>query len=261
MEIWIWALAAGIGYLAGSFSAARAVMYFFAPEKKIEGIQMEFPSMEATFQSDVISATSVRHHLGNKYGCLTSILDILKAALPALLFRFWKPDTSYYLVAAGMVTVGHIFPLYHRFKGGRGMSPILGGMLVVDWLGVIVTQLVGAVSGLATKNLGVMVGAGFALMIPWSWWRHRSWPEVVYLLVMNALFWIALIPEAKEVRKITREGGLEKFIESEHNRMFGEGEEKPPSFPPLTDLKAWRKRLFNRGEKAENEEELESNEN
>jgi len=255
MNILIWALAGGIGYLAGSFSAARAVMNFFAPEKKIAGIQMEFPGMEATFQSDVISATAVRHHLGNKYGCLTSILDILKATLPALLFRFWQPDTPYYLAAAGMATVGHIWPLYHRFKGGRGMSPILGGMLVMDWLGVILTQLVGAVSGLATKNLGIMVGAGFALMIPWSWWRHRSWPEVIYLLAMNALFWIALLPEAKEVRKITREGGLDKFIESEHNRMFAGGEEEAASFPPLTDLKAWRKKLFKRGEETDSIED------
>jgi len=251
MNFWIFGFAGAIGYLLGSFSAARAVMRYFAPGKEFTGIEMDFPDTESTFESDVISATAVRHHLGNKYGCLTSILDILKAALPALLFRIWQPDGPYYLAAAGMATVGHIWPVYYRFKGGRGMSPILGGMLVMDWLGVIITQLVGAVSGLVTKKLGVMVGAGFALMIPWSWWRNGSWPEVIYLIFMNLMFWIALIPEAKEITKITREGGLDKFIESEHNRMFGEGEEGAAFFPPLTDLKAWRKRFFKRGDRNE----------
>ena len=34
------------------------------------------------------------------------------------------------------------------------MSPILGGMLVVDWLGVIITQILGGISDLATKKIG-----------------------------------------------------------------------------------------------------------
>ena len=73
-----------------------------------------------------------------------------------------------------MATLGHIWPIYYRCKGGRGMSPILGGMVVVDWLGVIITQILGGISDLAAKNLGLIVGAGLVLMIPWTWFRFHS---------------------------------------------------------------------------------------
>jgi glycerol-3-phosphate acyltransferase PlsY len=244
MDIRIWILAAVVGYLVGSFSAARAVTRIFAPGQEIKGIRMEFPGSEARFESEVISATTVRHHLGNKYGCLTSLLDILKAAIPALLFRIWHQDSYYYLAAAGFATVGHIWPLYHRFKGGRGMSPILGGMLVMDWLGVIITQLVGGIAGLVSKKLIIIVGSGFALMIPWTWFRSKSWQELVYLVAMNILFWIAIIPEAKEIKKIQQDIGLDQFIQAEHNRMFAQGEDQTASIPPLTDLKSWWQKLF-----------------
>jgi acyl phosphate:glycerol-3-phosphate acyltransferase len=244
MSPWLWISSGLIGYLLGSFSAARAVFGLFAPEKEIDGIRMEFSGSEATFQSNVISATTVRHHLGNQYGCLTSILDILKAAIPALIFRLLYPDADYYLAAAGMATVGHIWPIYYRFKGGRGMSPILGGMLVVDWAGVIITQIAGGISGLATKKLGLIVGAGFALMIPWTWFRFHSWPECIYMIAMNLLFWIAIIPEAKQIQKIQKDGGLDEFIQSEHQRMFGQDNDQSTSIPPFTDLKAWKKLLL-----------------
>lgn len=246
MNAGMWILAVVIGYLVGSFSSARAVTRIFAPGQEIHGIKMDFPGSEARFESEVISATTVRHHLGNKYGCLTSLLDILKAAIPALILRIWFHDSYFYLAAAGFATVGHIWPLYYRFKGGRGMSPILGGMLVMDWLGVIITQLVGGFAGLVTRKLAIIVGSGFALMIPWTWFRTRSWPELIYLIAMNILFWIAIIPEAKEIKKIQQEVGLDQFIQAEHNRMFGQGEDQTASFPPLTDLKSWRQKLFSK---------------
>ena len=221
MELTLVGLAVLLGYLMGSFSAARMVVRIFAPDHVMEGIRAEVPDGEAYFESDVISATTVRLHLGSRYGCLTSILDMLKAALPALIFLAWKPDRFYYLIAAGMATVGHIWPIYYRFKGGRGMSPILGGLLVVDWLGVLVTQLIGAVTGLVVNNIMIMIGTGTALMIPWIWVRTRSWPEVLYTAAMNILFWAAMLPEVQEFIRLKREGKLEEFSASSQIRIVG----------------------------------------
>jgi glycerol-3-phosphate acyltransferase PlsY len=86
----------------------------------------------------------VRLQLGARYGCLVSILDMIKAAVPAFIFKLLYPEMPYYLITAGMATVGHIWPVVHRFKGGRGLSCIIGGMLIVDWVGVLITNLIGA---------------------------------------------------------------------------------------------------------------------
>lgn len=210
-----------IGYLAGSFSAARFIVRVFAPDHVLNGIRAEVPEGNAVFQSNVISATTVRLQLGSRYGCLTSILDMLKASLPALVFRAWQPDQAYYLIAAGSATAGHIWPIYYHFKGGRGMSPILGGMFVVDWLGVIITQAVGAVTGLVINNTMIMIGTGTALMIPWIWLRTHAWPEVIYMIAMNVLFWYAMIPELKEFMRLKKEGSLEEFSDASRLRIVG----------------------------------------
>jgi glycerol-3-phosphate acyltransferase PlsY len=200
-----------IGYLAGSISFARLVARRFAPEQDITKIEIEVPDSEARFESDAISATSVRLHLGPRYGCLVGTLDILKAAIPALAFKLWQPDAPYYLLAAGMAAVGHNWPIYYRFKGGRGISPIMGGMLVVDWLGVVVTNLLGLASDLVIKNTLVSSGVWLILMIPWIWFRSHNWPELLYAIAMSILFWASMIPEWREVLRLKRQGELEKL--------------------------------------------------
>jgi glycerol-3-phosphate acyltransferase PlsY len=111
------------------------------------------PDSETVFVSDAISATALRLHLGPGYGCLTGILDILKAAVPALAFKLWQPEAPYYLFAASMAAVGHDWPTYYRYKGGQGMSPTMGGMLVVDWLGVVAANALELASDLVVKNI------------------------------------------------------------------------------------------------------------
>jgi glycerol-3-phosphate acyltransferase PlsY len=220
MSFLIASLAMTIGYLAGSISFARLVTRLFAPEQSIQKIELEVPGSEARFESDAISATSVRLHLGPKYGCLTSILDILKATVPALAFKLWQPEAPYYLLAAGMAAVGHNWPIYYRFKGGRGMSPIMGGMLVVDWLGVVVTNLLGLLSDLAIKSTLVSSGVWLVLMIPWIWFRSHDRAELVYVTAMCILFWASMIPEWRELLRLRREGVLDNLQQAKEVRVI-----------------------------------------
>jgi glycerol-3-phosphate acyltransferase PlsY len=151
---------------------------------------------------------------------------MLKAAIPALAFKFWQPDDPYYLVAAAMATVGHNWPIYHSFRGGRGLSPSLGGMLVVDWIGVLVTNLVGSLIGLPLKSLLITSGLGIFLMIPWIWLRTHDPARLAYVVSINVLFWGSMIPELKEYARLRREGKLEEMVESAQIRVVGrvEGE-------------------------------------
>lgn len=219
MNLLIALLAMATGYLAGSVSFARLVTRLFAPEQDITKIEIEVPDSEARFESDAISATTVRLHLGPKYGCLTGILDILKATLPALVFRLWQPEAPYYLLAAGLAAVGHNWPVYYRFKGGRGQSPIMGGMLVVDWLGVVVTNLLGLLSDLVIKATLVSSGVWLVLMIPWIWFRTHAWPELLYAVAMCILFWASMIPEWRELLRLRREGALENLQQAKELRV------------------------------------------
>ncbi len=198
-----------LGYLIGSISPARVVTARVAPKQDISKLVIEGVDGKARFESEAVSSTSVRLHLGIKYGCLVGILDILKGAIPTLIFKWWLPDQPYYLMMAGMVVVGHNWPIYYRFRGGRGTSPSVGGMLVVDWLGVIITNILGLTSDLFIRLPLVSSGVWLGLMVPWTWIVRRSWPERIYVAAMALVYSISMLPEWREVIRLKREGNLE----------------------------------------------------
>jgi glycerol-3-phosphate acyltransferase PlsY len=213
--------AALTGYLLGSISFARIVTRLAAPEQDISNIKITLPDSDAGLESDAVSATTVRLHVGPRYGCLTSVLDMAKAGAPALAFRIFYPEAPYYLIVAGMATVGHNWPVYHRFKGGRGLSPILGGMLVIDWVGVLVTNLIGFLLGLPSRNLLIVTGGGIVFMIPWIWFRTGDLAQLTYAFAMNVIYWASMIPEIQEYQRLRQEGHLKDFQEADQLRVVG----------------------------------------
>jgi glycerol-3-phosphate acyltransferase PlsY len=202
MDMQILLLAALVGYLCGSISFARIIARAVAPEADISKITEPIPHSAEMFESDSVSATAVRVHVGTRYGCLTALLDMAKVALPTLAFKLWMPEIPYYLMVAAMGIVGHDWPIYHRFKGGRGESPIVGGVLVIDWLGLVVTSVAGAVLGLAIGSMLVLRWAGLVLLIPWMWWRFGAWPYPAYMLFVNVIYWSSMLPELRQYFKL-----------------------------------------------------------
>lgn len=198
MDIGIALLAAATGYLFGSISWARIITRLVAPGADISVIREPVPHSDEVFESDSVSATAVRVHVGTRYGCLTAILDMLKVALPTLAFKLWLPETPYFLLVAAMGVVGHDWPLFFRFKGGRGESPILGGLIVIDVVGLVIANLVGFVLGALAGNILVLRWAGLVLLIPWMWLRFHEWPYFAYMAFVNLIYWIAMAPDLKQ---------------------------------------------------------------
>jgi acyl phosphate:glycerol-3-phosphate acyltransferase len=208
MELWTALLAGLIGYLCGSFSAARLVARYAAPGKELTLIRYPIPNTDIVFESDSVSASMVRIQVGTRYGCLTAILDILKVFLPALAFRLWQPDAPYFLVVAALGLVGHNWPLYHRFKGGRGESTILGGMLAIDPVGLVVTNLAGVLFGWLAGEVLVLRWSFLLLLIPWLWLRTGDPAYGAYAVFINLIYWWKMSPELAQFLKILKQGGL-----------------------------------------------------
>ncbi len=209
-----------VGYFAGSISFARLITRLASPQRDVEQIVLKVPDSDIRVVSDSVSATTVRLQVGPRYGLLVSVLDMVKAAGPALFFKLVFPGTYLYLVSAGMATVGHIWPIYHRFHGGRGASTVLGAFWVVDWLGVLVTNLLGFLLGLPSRNMLIITGAGMVLMIPWLLVRSQDWVLVLFAVAVNLLYWTAMIPELRQYVRLQREGGLEAFSDARELRVI-----------------------------------------
>jgi glycerol-3-phosphate acyltransferase PlsY len=201
-------LAAVIGYVLGSISFARVVSRLVAPQVDVTQTELTSEGTGQKFQLTAVSGTAVSVHLGPKWGMFTALLDMLKTALPALAFRLIYPGAHYFLIVAVMGVVGHNWPVFHRFKGGRGLSPIYGGLFVVDFIGVWVTSFGGMLFGLIiVRDVVVSFLAGLWFMIPWLWFRTYDVWYLAYAIIVNVLFMVAMIPEIKKVIELRRQGG------------------------------------------------------
>jgi glycerol-3-phosphate acyltransferase PlsY len=162
-----------------------------------------------------IGANIAAQNLGAKWGMVVGVLDILKVALPSLICKFLFPDLPYYTLLAGIAGMaGHNWPIYYSFHGGSGFSAAMGSLLVVDWPAVFVLPLAGTLLGLLFRNLVIVSLSWLWLLIPWLWFRTHDWGYLIYGVLINLLFILAMIPEIKKAISFWRDGRLQEYGES-----------------------------------------------
>ncbi len=108
-----------------------------------------------------IGATNVLRVGGKKLAILTLILDALKGTIPVLVAKQFHMD--YAVLAAFGALIGHLFPIWLKFKGGKGvavavgiilaLSPLLGLSLVAVWLTVAIISKYSSLSALVACGL------------------------------------------------------------------------------------------------------------
>ena len=233
MSVTVVAMACVVGYLLGSISFARLVGRRVAPDADLSSTDLQLPG-GATIEYGGVSATAVGARSGPKWGAIVGVGDMAKAFVPTLVIRLVWPEDSYHLIAAAAVMVGHNYPVFYRFKGGRGQSPLYGGLLAVDWIALPVTTGLGIVVGLfILRDMLAAYWLGQWLLIPWFLWRAGP-PEVAYAVTINLLYTIASIPELRRYVAKRRAGELEQVaswraFKSSHPAMgsgrYGEEDE------------------------------------
>jgi glycerol-3-phosphate acyltransferase PlsY len=78
-----------------------------------------------------IGATNVYRVLGAKLGVITLLGDVLKGVLPVILTRFFMGDDVWIASVAFSTFLGHLYPLFLRFRGGKGVATALGVFMVI----------------------------------------------------------------------------------------------------------------------------------
>ena len=206
MDPFIIFIAAVVGYLMGSISFARIVAGRVMPEADITKYVEPIPDSDLVYEDDAVSATLVNLNLGWQYGCLTSILDMIKVIVPMVAFKLIFPVQPYFLIVSAAALVGHNWPLYYHFKGGRGESVVYGSMLIIDPLGAVVCNIAAVLLGLLVGQVHLVRWGGMALLIPWLWLRTNDPLMVVYIVFMNVVFWIAMSYDVKQYYLIYKQG-------------------------------------------------------
>jgi len=116
-----------------------------------------------------IGATNVYRVAGKLAGVLTLVGDTLKGFLPLLAYKSWLAPTPAQLgVASAVAIIGHCYPVYLRFKGGKGVATALGiflvlspqvvlGALIVFVLAVSITRYISLGSVLAAMSAPLLI--------------------------------------------------------------------------------------------------------
>ncbi len=168
------ALALVIAYLLGSIPFAYLA-------GRLNGVDLR------TVGSGNLGATNVFRTLGRTVGIVVMVLDIAKGAA-AVLIAQWLAGGSWWPIAAGALAIlGHVFPVWTGFKGGKGVAvgagaliglvPLASAVLIVLWvLLVVVTRYVSVASIVAALAAA-----------PLAWLFGAPWPYVAFI-ALAALF-------------------------------------------------------------------------
>ena len=102
-----------------------------------------------------IGATNVARTVGARAGLLTLAADILKGLGPTCVTRVVVADPSAATLVGIATVVGHVYPLFARFRGGKGVATAFGAFLVLAPLGALVSFVVFALGAATTRYVSV----------------------------------------------------------------------------------------------------------
>lgn len=82
-----------------------------------------------------LGASNALITLGKGAGAMTLVHDFVKAVFPVLLARMFFPETGIYgeILAGTAAVLGHMYPFWLKFKGGKGFASYLGCVAALDW--------------------------------------------------------------------------------------------------------------------------------
>ncbi len=81
-----------------------------------------------------IGATNIARVSGSKaLGILVALLDGIKGALPVVIARYYNMNDFSLAYIGASAVLGHIFPIWHKWRGGKGVATFIGMNFALDW--------------------------------------------------------------------------------------------------------------------------------
>ena len=192
-------LLAGQGLARPAALAAVAVAYLLGSvpfglilARLVKGIDLR------KIGSGNIGAANVARTMGRPWGIATFAFDALKGFVPVFVLAplavgsgpgFDPPaEAGWVQVACGTAAVlGHCYPIYLRFKGGKAVATGCGAIIAVDPVVFVVGGVVWLLTLLTTRYVGfasVMMGVAFPIA---AWWRREPHEIVVGACLLTLL--------------------------------------------------------------------------
>lgn len=165
-------------YLLGSLSSAIIVCRLMGlPDPRTQG-------------SNNPGATNVLRLGGKKAAAITLLGDTLKGFIPVLAAKLIGVSPLVLALVALAAFLGHLYPLFFRFQGGKGVATALGTQFGIHWQigGLVALIWLLMAKGLNISSLAALVSMALAPLVVWYIWPA---PELILMQVVMSLilFW------------------------------------------------------------------------
>ena len=183
--MWLWIVGVLIfGYSIGCLHGSGVA-------QKISGINLKETGVKNAGASN---ATIV---LGKKFGALVAAIDIGKGAVAVLFVRYFAENAELpgdiiallLFLAGAAAVIGHNFPFYMNFNGGKGTATVIGVLLAIDWKIGLIGFLLFVIVALVTDFLVFGVLMLYATLIAMAVWADGYWPVVIAALLFFTAIW------------------------------------------------------------------------
>ncbi len=142
-----------IGYLLGSIPTAYIVVC------KRKGIDIR------TVGSRNMGAANVIREIGTHEGVFVALIDIAKGAVAVFIAQALSISELWVFGAGFAALVGHNFPVFAGFRGGKGSATVIGIFLVLAPLSMLVTFVIVAIPFFVTRKFSAAILIGIALVV------------------------------------------------------------------------------------------------
>lgn len=144
-------------------------------------------------------ATNVLRTGSKSAAVITLLGDLLKGLLPVLLARMLELSSPWLAAVAFAAFIGHLYPIYYRFKGGKGVATALGVTLGAHWLAGLLLIATWLLMAFVTRisSLSALISA-LAMPILVYWLTQSTWMGIVF----SAICLLVLIRHHDNIRRI-----------------------------------------------------------
>jgi glycerol-3-phosphate acyltransferase PlsY len=155
-----------LAYLLGSVSSAIVIARLF---------RLEDPRQVGSGNP---GATNILRYGGKKAAALTLAGDILKGVIPVAAAHALNVDATTLALTMLAVFLGHVFPVFHGFKGGKGVATAFGALIALNlWVGLLLVASWLAVA--FTTRYSSLSAIAVSLLAPVYVWWITPFPEAV----------------------------------------------------------------------------------
>ena len=183
-----------IAYLLGSIPTALII------SKRI--LRMDIRSIG----NGNMGARNTFHEIGPAFGILVAIIDYLKGAISVFIAYALGLSLGWQLLAGVFAIFGHDFPVFARFKGGKGVATSLGTMAVLfpvpAFIGLAVYSLVFLFTRMSLIGLGIGCGSVALTLGFLHQWVFLEYAIAVFLFIPVKLFIDS--PQGKSLLRISK---------------------------------------------------------